>query len=206
MRPTEILKQEHRIIELVLSCLDRLADNCEAGYPLDTEAASQAIDFFRVFADQCHHAKEEDLLFPLMESKGFSRQQGPTGVMLHEHEEGPRACAMEEAVKEFSAGDLAGKILFVEHARAYSNLLRQHIQKEDHCLFQMADQTLSVLDQEELGKSFGKLETECEGHTTQEQYLSIAYALADRLGVTIDTSLHPTSCGCSASGPAKSAS
>lgn len=117
MKPTEVLMQEHRVIELVLSCLDRMADNCDAGLPLDIEAATQAIDFFRVFADKCHHGKEEDLLFPLMEAKGFPRDGGPTGVMLHEHELGRRQVrSMEDAVKETSLGDLAGKILFVEQA------------------------------------------------------------------------------------------
>jgi len=85
MRPTEILMQEHRVIEQVLDCLERMAQRVEAGDELDLESAKQAIDFFRNFADRCHHGKEEDCLFPLLEQKGFSREQGPTGVMLHEH-------------------------------------------------------------------------------------------------------------------------
>lgn len=184
MKPTEVLMQEHRVIELVLDCLDRMADNCAAGHSLDVEAATQAIDFFRVFADQCHHGKEEDLLFPLMESKGFPRQGGPTGVMLHEHELGRRRVrAMEDAVKEFSLGDIAGKIVFVEHARAFSALLREHIQKEDHCLFNMADQALSPADQEDLSRLFDQVELEHMGPHQHEHYVRAAYGLADRLGV-----------------------
>lgn len=177
--------QEHRVIEVVLDCLDRLADNCEAGHSFDVEAASQAIDFFRVFADECHHGKEEDILFPLMESRGFPRHGGPTGVMLQEHELGRRRVgAMAEAVKEFSLGDLAGKIVFVEHARAFSALLREHIQKEDHCLFRMADQALSPDDQDDLSRSFDRVEAERMGRQRREQYVGTAYALADRLGVS----------------------
>lgn len=193
--------QEHRVIEIVLSCLDRMADNCDAGRPLDMEAATQALDFLRVYADECHHHKEEDLLFPLMEAKGFQRQNGPTGVMLHEHELGRRRIrGMADAIKEFSLGDLAGKLLFVEHARAYSALLRQHIQKEDHCLFQMADQALSRADQEELAAAFDKVEAGHGQRGAQKKYVSIAYALADRLGVPVSDALGSAYCGCSGSG------
>lgn len=184
MKPTEVLMQEHRVIELVLSCLDRMADNCAAGHPLDVEAASQAIDFFRVFADQCHHGKEEDLLFPLLEAKGFSREQGPTGVMLHEHELGRRHVrGMADALKEFTLGDLAGRLLFVEHARAFSTLLRQHIQKEDHCLFAMADQALTDAEQHELCRSFEAAEAAHADAATHCRYVQMAMALADRLAV-----------------------
>ena len=90
MTPTDVLKQEHRVIEQVLACLAVLADRADAGR-LDPGDARQAIDFLQVFADRCHHAKEENVLFPRMEARGFSRERGPTGVMLHEHELGRQA-------------------------------------------------------------------------------------------------------------------
>jgi hemerythrin-like domain-containing protein len=176
--------EEHRVIEQMLNCLEHMADRCEAGAPLDIESAASALDFFRVFADRCHHGKEEDMLFPLMEQKGFSREHGPTGVMLNEHELGRRHVrGMADALKELSLGDLAGKILFVEHARALIQLLRQHIGKEDHCLFPMASQVLSEVDQEKLARSFSKVEHEDLGPGTHEKYLKLANQLADRFGV-----------------------
>jgi hemerythrin-like domain-containing protein len=71
MRPTEILSSEHRVIEQVLDCLERIADNCSAQGSLNRESAEAAIDFFRTFADRCHHGKEETYLFPAMEACGF---------------------------------------------------------------------------------------------------------------------------------------
>ena len=47
-----------------------------------------AMDFIKTFADSCHHAKEEDLLFPAMGEAGFPSRGGPVGVMLMEHEQG----------------------------------------------------------------------------------------------------------------------
>ena len=63
MRPTEILSNEHRIIEIVLECLDHIVEKAEKDGRLDRNAAEKAIDIIRNFADRCHHVKEEDHLF-----------------------------------------------------------------------------------------------------------------------------------------------
>ncbi len=183
MQPTEVLMQEHRVIELVLDCLEKMAQQCTQGKDLDTVSANQAIDFFRNFADRCHHGKEEDCLFPLLEKKGFSREQGPTGVMLSEHEAGRKYIAgMVEAVGAVEGGDQQAREAFVTHAVGYVRLLREHIQKEDHCLFQMANQTLSEGDQKQLLESFAYVEQDELGPGTHEKYLAVAADLVKRYG------------------------
>ena len=82
---TEVLKQEHRVIENVLDALERLAKAAETSALAEWE---KAIDFARNFADKCHHLKEENLLFPALEERGIPREGGPIGMMLAEHEEG----------------------------------------------------------------------------------------------------------------------
>ena len=185
MKPTDILMQEHRVIEQVLDCLEVEAQRCVEEKKLDTESASLAIDFFRNFADRCHHGKEEDCLFPLMEGKGFSRQQGPTGVMLSEHETGRwHVRGMAAAIEAVDSGDSASIAKFVSHAQDFIRLLREHIQKEDQCLFTMADQAFSEQDQQQLMKSFHQVEHDDLGTGTHEKYLDIAGQLAKRYGVT----------------------
>src|SRR5512137_79380 len=88
MRATEILSEEHRVIEQVLSALEKMADETERTGELDVAGAKDAVDFFRNFADRCHHGKEEARLFPLLEQHGFSPDCGPTAVMRLEHEQG----------------------------------------------------------------------------------------------------------------------
>jgi hemerythrin-like domain-containing protein len=137
-----------------------------------------AVAFFRTFADQCHHGKEEAQLFPAMEAKGFSRNGGPTGVMIHEHEAGrAHVRAMAAAVEKQAVAE------FIEHARGFIELLRQHIQKEDHCLFAMADQAFSPADQEQLLAAFDKVEHEHMGAGTHEKFLKLADDLAARYNV-----------------------
>jgi hemerythrin-like domain-containing protein len=178
MKATDILMDEHRVIEQVLSCLEKLAEGYEAEEKLDDTSALEALAFFRNFADRCHHGKEEGHLFPLLEARGLGHQGGPTGVMLHEHDEGRRlVAAMARALDCDTPRD------FVQHARAYVKLLREHIRKEDQCLFPMAAGILSGSDAESLAQRFEHVEHAEMGEGTHEHYLQLANDLADRLDV-----------------------
>jgi hemerythrin-like domain-containing protein len=184
MQATDILRNEHRVIDQMLQCLEKIADRCCQLKWLDHLTASQALDFFRTFADRCHHEKEEQHLFPLLEARGFSRLQGPTGVMHHEHEEGRRhLCAMAGALSRAADGDPDAVQQFVAHARAYVALLREHIRKEDNCLFPLAEQALSQEDQQALQASFAGVEDARAHGAVHEKYLQLANELADRLQV-----------------------
>lgn len=58
MKPTDILSSEHRVIEQVLYCLDKMTQICQSEHKLDRQSAKDALDFFRNFADRCHHDEE----------------------------------------------------------------------------------------------------------------------------------------------------
>ncbi|MBI1832620.1 MAG: hemerythrin domain-containing protein [Planctomycetes bacterium] len=194
MRSTDILQSEHRVIEQVLACLEKMAEQAHARGRLDEVSARQAIDFFQTFADRCHHAKEEAHLFPMMESKGFPRHGGPTGVMLHEHEEGrTHIRAMLAAVEAAGAGDEAAVRDFTVHARAFVQLLRLHIFKEDHRLFPMASQVCSPANDANLVERFAQSELDETEPGVHEHYLELAQSLAERFGVA---PAKLTTCGC----------
>jgi hemerythrin-like domain-containing protein len=191
MKPTDILRQEHRVIEQVLDCLERIADEAGRTGRIDESAASDAIDFFRHFADGCHHAKEENQLFSAMETKGFDRQTGPLGVMLYEHTVGREAVrGMEQALDAQRRGEPQAASQFLDHARRYTNVLRQHIEKEDHCLFAMAEQAFSQDEQTELLDRFAQAEQETAGKS-KSHYLQVAQSLADRYQVAAGGTARP---------------
>ena len=194
MKPTEILSSEHRVIEQVLDCLDQISATAQCAGKLDAAAATDALNFFRTFADQCHHGKEEAHLFPSMEAKGFPRESGPTGVMLAEHTQGREWIRqMQAAVTGAATSDQTVLHQFTNAARHYSELLRQHIQKEDHCLFSMADQAFTAADQAELLAKFEHVEAEEMGAGTHEKFLGIATALAKKFNVAARTG-HERAC------------
>lgn len=200
MQPTEILLQEHRVIEGVLDCLEVMAQRCADENKLDIDAANKAIEFFQNYADRCHHGKEEECLFPLLESKGFPREQGPTGVMRHEHEAGRRYVrGMATAIDAIASGDPTQQAEFVSCARDFTQLLREHISKEDHCLFPMADRALSEQDQRRLMESFAQIEQVDLGSGIQEKYLNLAKELTSQYGIRCCSSDMSSGPGCCSS-------
>ena len=197
MKVTDILMNEHRVIEQVLNCLEAMANTAARNGRLDDKAARQAVDFFRHFADRCHHGKEETHLFTWMEAHGFSRDVGPTGVMLHEHEQGrTQVQGMEQAIDQAAQGNPAALQQFITHARYYIALLREHIDKEDHCLFPMAANAMSEKDAADLELKFEKTEAEDMGAGAHEKYLRIADALAEQYHVSKAQIDHHSIKGC----------
>jgi hemerythrin-like domain-containing protein len=191
MKPTDILTDEHRVIEQVLECLGKIVERSESDGKLDGQSARDAVSFLRSFADRCHHAKEEDHLFPAMEARGLPREGGPTGVMIYEHEQARhRIRKMDENIEAASQGDPAALRKFTHHARAYCNLLWNHIEKEDQCLYTMANQAFTDDDQRQLLLAFQKVEAEEIGAGVHEKYVSIANGLADRFNVPRAVTTH----------------
>src|SRR5215831_11014762 len=58
-KATELLSDEHRVIERVLVVLEKLATR---RVEKSLDCWKKALDFFSHFADQCHHFKEERVL------------------------------------------------------------------------------------------------------------------------------------------------
>jgi len=171
MKPTEELSHEHQAILLAIRILEKMSERLETGAKLDPAHLEKAVDFIKVFADKCHHGKEEDLLFPAMEKAGIPRTGGPVGVMLHEHAEGRNYVkGMAEAIPGIKKGDKAAARRFAENARNYGALLSQHIFKEDHILYAMADARLTPAQQKELEACFADVEEKIVGHGKHEEY------------------------------------
>ena len=97
--------------------------------------------FIRLFADACHHGKEEDLLFTTLEEHGMPRDAGPIAVMLYEHRLGrEHVAAMVAALPGARRAEEGAVPRLVNAGRSYVELIRNHILKEDNVLFDMADQ------------------------------------------------------------------
>jgi hemerythrin-like domain-containing protein len=171
MKPTDDLKNEHRGIERMLAISDKAAQRLADGKDVPPQVFLNAADFFRNFADKCHHGKEETALFPAMENAGIPRQGGPIGVMLAEHEQGRAFIRqMTESAERFSQGDASAKAPLIDAVRGYSDLLRSHINKEDNVLFPMADAALPAAEQTRLSAAFEGIEKNVMGPGVHERY------------------------------------
>ena len=134
---TGVLRDEHQLILGVVEVLDAVMVGDEG---LDFEVTDECIAFFRLFADACHHGKEEDLLFRELIEQGMPAEEGPIGVMLSEHQQGRLYVrGMAEAIGAAREGDSEAEATLRANARRYVDLMRNHIGKEDGILFDMAD-------------------------------------------------------------------
>ncbi len=136
MSPFEILMAEHRNIERGLDLLGRAVTRVEAGEspassPLGP-ALADLVRFFRRYADACHHAKEEKVLFPALADVGLPPDEGPVAVMLAEHEEGR---GLVGRIAQELGAPSPDSALLAQAARTFAALLSAHIRKEDQVLF-----------------------------------------------------------------------
>ncbi len=178
MQATDILMEEHRVIERVLTSLEGAATRLEQGEAIRPGFFTDAADFVKGFADGCHHKKEEGVLFAALVEAGLPQRQGPVAVMLAEHDQG-RAFTrgMRAAAERLGAGDAVARADVVRNALGYVALLRQHIGKEDHVLFPMAAEMIPAASQDVLVDRFETIEHEETGAGVHEKYLALADAL-----------------------------
>ena len=186
MRATEILREEHRVIERVLGCLEKMAKGVRAGDPLDVGDARDVVVFLQQFADANHHAKEESWLFPALEEAGMPRDGGPTGIMLTEHDVGrDRIAAMVQAIDAMAGEEESAALRFAEAATAYVELLTQHIAKENEILFFMAEQMLSPESGDRVLTGFQEVDEE------HAESVATCLRIASRLGASWQVPLPP---------------
>ncbi len=178
MKATEILMEEHRVIERVLAALERAAQRASAGEHIRPAFFLNAALFIKNFADGCHHRKEEGVLFKAMNEAGMPVEGGPIAVMLFEHEQGRALTrAMREAAEQWERGDQSALQAVVQNALGYVALLRQHIHKEDHILFPMAAQVIPLERHDQVAADFERVEHEETGEGVHEKYLALAEVL-----------------------------
>jgi hemerythrin-like domain-containing protein len=158
-KPTDVLEDEHRYILKVVGTMTVLAESLEKGETVGTETLKNMVEFMRIFADECHHGKEEAQLFPLLEKRGVPVRGCPMGVLIHEHQTGRTlVTGLDEAAEAYQKGDPTAKDALLKNLRGITDLYPGHIWKEDYLLFPMANKVLNAEDQQSLSEEFEKVE------------------------------------------------
>lgn len=171
MRATDILMEEHRVIERVLTAMEQEITRVEAGKPVRTGFFIDTAEFIKGFADGCHHKKEEGALFKATPPE----MAAPVRAMLADHEQARKYTrAMLEAAQRMEEGVESEKIPMLDAARGYVTLLRQHIAKEDTVFFPMAGRLISPEKQAQLVTDFDYIEHEETGAGVHEKYEAMA--------------------------------
>jgi hemerythrin-like domain-containing protein len=174
----ETLMTEHRLIEKVLGSLHTFVDRLSPGQEDARVRVAEYAEFFREFADRCHHGKEEDRLFPLMERQGFPADAGPLFVMRQEHDLG-RAHVRSLAGVGQGEGELTATELATvrSHAGQFIALLPAHIIKEDTILYPAAERAIPGPELETLAGEFDEFDADGVGAAARDRLRALAEAL-----------------------------
>ncbi len=149
--PTDVLREEHRVILCALGLAESAAERLAGGGAVPDSWWERLIQWLRAFADRNHHAKEERYLFPALGKAGVPAEGGPVGVMLAEHAQG------RGFIQAMEAGDAPAR---VAAARRYVQLLRDHIEKENGVLFPLAEAVLEERAKKALAREFETVQVE----------------------------------------------
>lgn len=174
---TDDLRHEHDALLHALDLLDQLSQRLrhpEQGKTVDPQDLQQLTGFFREFADQCHHGKEEDLLFPALAQAGLQPPGDLQQALLEEHEQG------RAALREMQAQAAAPGPRFADAADRYAALLRRHIATENTQLLPWVEAQLPAQTLVQLGQGFEAHETRVMGAGRHEALHALLGSLRGR--------------------------
>lgn len=183
MEPSEVLREEHIVIEHLLNVLDGIAEHLNEAKPVAARDIIVALEIVVDFGDKCHHAKEERALFPLLEK--YSPDEGKLlAHRLHGDHEAFRHLVrqMREAIPKVGAQDPAAMTMFTKHARTYTSLLREHIAQETQLLLPLMDRVIPGNEMARLAQEFDRVEREEVGVGVHEMYEHTVHSLAEKYG------------------------
>ncbi len=113
----------------------------------------------RIYADECHHGKEEILLFPALVKHGVPMTGCPIGALTAEHVQGRRLVgSLAESVALLKSAETEARKAILEALRGINRIYPNHIWKEDYLLFPMTLKVMKGNDLADLGTKFEKVE------------------------------------------------
>lgn len=140
----DVLRAEHRETDAVLHALERWASHLTTDTARDHRPEARLfVRYLRRFVADWHHAREEGVLFEVLDRVCSSRERGPVAVMLHEHG------LLDELVAELdllvSMTQPWGKTELgraAEIATKYIDVARRHELKEEAVVYPMVEAKL----------------------------------------------------------------
>src|SRR5262245_39669777 len=136
MNCTELVIRDHVVLRRGLNILDGMMKKLEDGERIEIADINAVLKFLQAFGDEYHQTMEEKALFPLLVRA--TPQGSPIHQMVSEH--GEERALVSWIIDAFASRRVAD---FVYTSHRLSLVLRNHIEKEDAVLGQLADHLLT---------------------------------------------------------------
>lgn len=160
----DVLRSEHQAIACILKILQRMANRARLGTASGADIGA-LLDFLWDFVDQCHHGKEEGLLFPALRRSCVEQGCELIGELSVEHQQGSFLLrALRQAVEPVFDGEA-----FAAATRQYVEFTERHIAKENAELFPLALQILRPDQLDAMQRDFAAFELKTVGRARSQQ-------------------------------------
>jgi hemerythrin-like domain-containing protein len=128
---------EHRLIQQMLTLIQRRLEEVTQTQSIDPYFVDTAVDFIRVYADRTHHGKEEDILFKDLRNKALSKEDLRMMDGLIEDHIFCRYTtkALIEANNQYRTGNEASLSLVTSCLKTLVEFYPEHMKKEDEIFF-----------------------------------------------------------------------
>ena len=173
------LMHEHGAIFEALQVREAIAKRLDEGGAVEEGDISDILGFLKLFADHCHHGKEEGILFPALARVGLSEDEGSLRVLRSEHERGRELLRAMEAAS-FPKLDPAR---FSAAVHGYIELLEKHIRKENSMFFPMVRKLLTAHQFDEMSRAFDDFENSVIGEGRHEELHALLATLRARYNI-----------------------
>jgi len=156
MKPHGLLMREHRLIERMITLINRQLAEIEKTGKADLEFIQEAADFIRTYADRTHHGKEEDILFKELAAKQLtSEHKQIMDELVEEHALARKLTASLAAARDgYVRGDGQALKEIVRAMQELTRLYPGHIEKEDKRFFYPCMEYFSKQEQDNMLREF----------------------------------------------------
>ena len=151
METLRIITEEHRSFWRIAIALEQVADELEAGSPVDPAFFQAVFEYIEKFADHAHHRKEDDYLFRLMRLR--SAEAIPLVDALQE-EHRLATDHLDNMRQAFAQAEAGQQAALVHSLRDYCQRLKSHIYTEESKALPMARKILTAEDWQEIDTRF----------------------------------------------------
>lgn len=160
MLPIGPLMIEHRLIEKMIAVIRREVENAEREGSIDPVFIDTAVDFIRIYADKCHHGKEEDILFRDLNKKDLPRElKNIVSELIEEHKTGRKVVAeLVEAKLRYIRSEKNALPAILNSLRYLTDFYPIHIEKEDRHFFIPCMEYFSIEEKDQMLKEEGEFD------------------------------------------------
>jgi hemerythrin-like domain-containing protein len=156
MLPVDALMQEHRLIERMISQMKKEVLTMKSKQNVNSTFIDIAVDFIRVYADRCHHGKEEGVLFRELNGKQMTSEHVEMmRELINEHVYARKTTAnLNEAKERYMKGKEDARNDVWKLLNDLVEFYPKHIEKEDKRFFYPSMDYFSPQEQETLLNEF----------------------------------------------------